>query len=209
MIEVVIADDHALIRQGLKRIVEKIPDMTVKGEAADGRQLLKLIRRAHYDVVVLDIGMPGPDVLDTIKAIKTVAPRLPILILTMQPENDFAVRVIKAGVAGFLKKDDALNELINAVRKVHSGRKYISPNLAAKLADALEKSDDQLRHEKLSDREYQVLSMIAKGRTVSEIADELALSVKTVSTYRARVLEKMQMANNAQLTYYAIQNRLV
>lgn len=209
MIQIIIADDHALIRQGLKRIVDKIPDIAVKDEVSDGRQLVKMIKREHYDVVVLDVSMPGPDVLETIQNIKSISPKTPILILTMHPENDFAVRVLKAGVAGFLKKSDALNELINAIRKVHNGQKYISQNLASRLAEALEKPQDELLHEKLSDREYQVMGMIAKGRTVSEIAEELALSVKTISTYRTRVLEKMHMANNAQLTYYAIQNRLV
>jgi DNA-binding NarL/FixJ family response regulator len=209
MINVITADDHALIRKGVLHILSKTDDIRVVDEAEDGRQLLKKLRTVKVDLILLDISMPGMDIFDLIREIRQLAPHLPILVLSMLPEEQFGIQVLKAGVSGYLNKSSDLNNLVNAIRQVIAGRKYISPALAGKLADTLTQKSDALRHEALSEREFQVLCLIAKGKTVSEIADQLFLSVKTISTYRSRILAKMEMENSAQLTYYAIQNRLV
>jgi two-component system invasion response regulator UvrY len=181
----------------------------VSDEASDGHQLLSKIREQNYDVVILDISMPHMDGLDVLKQLKIEKPKLPVIVLSIHPEDQYALRVLKAGASGYVTKASAPDELINAIRKVCRGGKYISPSIAEKLAFQLEANFDEMPHEALSDREYQVLCMLASGKTVTEIADELALSVKTVSTYRARILEKMDMKNNAELIHYAIQNQLV
>jgi two-component system invasion response regulator UvrY len=209
MIKTIIADDHTIVREGLKQILNETNDVSVSGEAKNGGELLEELRRQKFDVVVLDISMPGINGLDALKQIKIINPDLPVLVLSMHPEEQYAIRVLKAGAAGYLTKESASEELLNAIRKIASGRKYVSPSLAEKLAVELDVDRERPLHETLSDREYQVLCMIASGKTVKEVAGELSLSVKTVSTYRSRILDKMHMANNAQLTYYAIENDLV
>lgn len=209
MIQVIIADDHPIVRAGLKQIIADDIDIAVNAEADNGASLLKQIRESDFDVVLMDLTMPGMDGLDVLKQLKIDKPRLPVIILTIHPEAQYALRLLKAGAAGYLTKESAPDELINAIRKVYNGGKYISTSLAERIAFALDTDADRMPHEALSDREYQVLCLIASGKTVSEIAESLSLSVKTVSTYRSRILEKMQMKSNAELTHYAIQNQLV
>jgi len=209
MIKILIADDHTVVREGLKQIVAETSDMVVSDEASNGHEVLNKALSSDYDVIVLDITMPGIHGLDVLKQIKSQKPALPVLVLSMHPEEQYAVRVIKAGAAGYLTKESASDELITAIRKVSSGRKYITSSLAEKIASDLETDAEKLPHEFLSDREYQVMCMIAEGKTVKEIADELYLSVKTISTYRSRILEKTGMKTNAELTRYALQNSLI
>ena len=209
MIRILIADDHAIVREGLKKILAETPDMVVADEASDGQEVLDKVWENEYNVVLLDISMPGRNGLDILKQVKSERPELAVLVLSMHPEEQYAVRVLRAGASGYLTKASASDELIAAIRKVSLGRKYVTSSLAEKLAFDLEMDAEKLLHETLSDREYQVMCMIARGKTVREIAQELSLSGKTISTYRSRILEKMKMKNNAQLTHYAIQNRLV
>lgn len=209
MIRILIGDDHAIVRQGLKQILSDGKKMCVCGEAENGQMVLDFVNREPWDVVILDISMPGISGLDILKEIKKVKPKLPVLVLTMHSEEQFALRSIKAGAAGYLTKDSAPEELIKAVNKVVEGGKYVNQQLAEILASDIERNSEKPLHDMLSDREYQVMRLIASGRTAKQIADELALSVKTISTYRARLLEKMNMKTNAELTHYAIQNKLV
>ncbi len=209
MIRILIADDHAIVREGLKQVVAETSDIVVADEASNGHEVLNKVFKNNYDVVVLDITMPGMNGMDILKQIKSHKPELPVLVLSMHPEDQYAVRVLRAGASGYLTKESAPDELITAIRKVSVGRKYISSSFAEKLAFELEVNTEKPFHEILSDREYQVMCMIATGKTVKEIAEELCLSVKTISTYRSRILEKMNMKNNAELTYYAIKNGLV
>ena len=209
MIRILIADDHPVVRKGLKQIVAETPGMAVTDEASNAQEVLDKVWRNDYDVVVLDITMPGRGGLDILKQLRGEKPGLPVLILSIHPEEQYAVRALKAGAAGYLTKGSAPGELTAAIRKVSAGKKYISSSLAEKLALHLENDTDKPIHEKLSDREYQILCMIASGETIKEIAQGLFLSEKTISTYRSRILEKMNMKSNAELTHYAIKNRLV
>jgi DNA-binding NarL/FixJ family response regulator len=209
MIKVCVVDDHAVVREGLKRIIADNPGMAVTAEAGDGPEAMKVIRSEPCDVVVLDITMPNKSGLDVLKEIHSETPRLPILVLSMHSEDQYAVRVLRAGAAGYLTKESAPARLVQAIRKVVRGGKYVSPTLAEKLVYDLNSNSAKAPHEILSDREYQVLCMIASGKTVTMIAAELGLSVKTVSTYRVRILEKLAMKNNAELTRYAIKEGLV
>jgi len=209
VIKILIADDHAVVRRGLKQILAEEPNMAVFGEACNAQEVLKNVREQNWDIVILDITMPDRSGLEVLKELKNIRPKLPVLILSIHPEEQYAVRVLKAGAAGYMTKESAPEELVKAVRKVIRGSKYISPSLAEKLAFDLETDSEKPLHETLSDREYQVMCMIASGKTVKEIAKELYLSVKTISTHRARILGKMKMKTNAELTHYAIKNRLV
>jgi len=208
MIKVLIADDHAIVRDGLKQIFKETSDIIVTGEAANGAEVIAKISENRYDVIVLDISMPGRGGLDVLKYIKTHYPAIPVLVLSMYSEDQYAVRVLKAGASGYLTKETASEQLILAVRKISEGRKYVSADLAEKLASSLDENQQKTAHEKLSDREFQVLQLIGSGMTVGKIAEELSLSVKTISTNRARILKKMNMKNNAELICYAIRNGL-
>ncbi len=209
MIKILIADDHPVVRKGLKEIIEITPDMMVGDEASNGQEALEKVRKDDFDVVLLDISMPGRSGLEILKELKSEKPELSVLILSMHPEEQYAVRVLKAGASGYLTKESAPEELIAAIKKASKGRKYVSSSLAEKLALYLEIDNERPLHENLSDREYEVMRMIASGKTITEIAGKLFLSVKTISTYRSRILEKMGMKSNAELTHYALKNRLV
>ena len=209
MINVVVVDDHAVVREGIKRIVSESGGMTVSGEASDGHEAIRVIKNQPCDVVLLDITMPNKNGLDVLKELHAESPRLPVLVLSMHGEDQYAIRVLRAGAAGYLTKDSAPAKLVQAIRKVVRGGKYVSPSLAERLVFDLGTDSDKAPHEILSDREYQVLCMISSGKTVTQIAEELALSVKTISTYRVRILEKLKMKNNAEITRYAIKEGLV
>jgi two-component system invasion response regulator UvrY len=209
MIKILIADDHAIVRAGLKQIVEDTSDLTVAGEAASGREVLELIRCAEFDVLVLDISLPGKSGLDVLKDVKSEYPALPVLVLSIYPEEQYAVRVLKAGAAGYVTKESAPAELVAAIRKVAQGGKYITASLAESLADDLEHDLSRPLHKRLSDREYTVLCLLASGKTVTAIAADLCLSPKTISTYRARILAKMNMNTTAELMHYAMQHGLI
>ncbi|HWQ33353.1 MAG TPA: response regulator transcription factor [Blastocatellia bacterium] len=209
MTRIIIADDHAIVRQGLRRIVEDDSEITVAGEAATAREVLSLLAEQTCDVLVLDINLPDNNGLDLLQTIRKERPQLPVLVLSVFPEDQYALRALRMGAAGYINKTTAPEELLTAIRKVcHSG-KYISQSLAEKLAFELDPRTQRLLHESLSDREFQVLRLLAAGRSVSEIAAELSLSVTTISTYRARILEKMGFRNNAELTRYALEHRLI
>lgn len=209
MTRILIADDHTLFREGLKHIMAEYPELVVADEASNGMEVLDKIWNNDYDMVLLDITMPGMTGLEALKQLKNEKPKLPVLVLSMHPEEQYAVRVIRAGASGYLRKESAPDELITAIRQISQGRKYITPSLAEKLAFEVEADSDKAPHDILSDREYQVLRMIAEGKTVKYIAKELSLSAKTVSTYRARIMEKMKMKTNAELMHYVMKHRLV
>ncbi|MGQ0750419.1 MAG: response regulator [Betaproteobacteria bacterium] len=208
-VRVLIVDDHAIVREGLKRILADAPDLTVAGEAATGTDAIRMVKEQSWDVMLLDISMPGPNGLEVLRVVKDHSPKMPVLILTMYPEDQYAVRMLKAGAAGYLTKEGAPAQLVSAIRKVASGGKYISPAVAEKLAWELERKRQPATHEDLSNREFEILRLIASGKTVSQIAQDLHLSVKTVSTYRMRLLVKLNMKSNAELTHYAIKGGLV
>jgi DNA-binding NarL/FixJ family response regulator len=209
MIRVLVVDDHPIVREGLKQILSDTEDILVVDEADSGQAVLTSAARSNFDVVLLDISMPGRDGLEVLRELKQQKPKLPVLILSMYPEEHYAVRVLRAGASGYLTKSSAPDELISAIRKVASGRKYISSTLAERLIYELDREADRPMHEVLSDREYQVMHMISTGKSVKEIAEALGLSVKTVSTYRSRIMEKMNMKNNAEIVLYAVQNKLI
>ncbi|MCK4262659.1 MAG: response regulator transcription factor [Dehalococcoidia bacterium] len=209
MIRVLIADDHAVVREGLKQILAGTPDMVVADEARSGQEVLEKVRKSGFDVVVLDISMPGGSGLDVLKGLRGAKPGLSVLVLSVHPEEQYAVRVMRAGASGYVTKDSAPDELIAAIRKVSQGRKYVSPSLAERLASDLAVDAEKPPHERLSDREYEVMCLIASGKSVTEIARQLTLSVKTISTYRSRVLKKTNMRSSAELTHYAIKQGLV
>jgi two-component system invasion response regulator UvrY len=209
MIKILIADDHAIIREGLKQIISETSDMVVAEEAIDGHEALSKALKNDYDVVVLDITMPGRNGLDVLKELKKQRPELPVLVLTIHPEEQYAVRVLKAGASGYLTKESAPDELTAAIRKISQGKKYVTSSLAEKLVSDLNVDTEKPLHNALSDREFEVMCMIATGKTVKQIGEELFLSEKTVSTYRSRILEKMGMKNNAELIHYAIKHGLV
>jgi DNA-binding NarL/FixJ family response regulator len=209
MIKVLVADDHAVVRRGLRQILAETSDILVGGEASTAAELWQLVERERWDTVILDIEMPGRSGLELLGELKRQHPKLPVLILTVYSEEQYAVRAIRAGASGFLTKESAPNQLVAAVRKVATGGRFITPELAERLASSVAGDSDALPHEGLSDREFQVLCMIASGKTVSQIGQELSLSVKTISTHRTRILAKMNMKSNSELTHYAIKNRLV
>ena len=209
MKRVLIGDDHPVVRQGLKRMLMESSDGITVGEAQNAAEVIRLVREQDWDLVILDITMPGGG-LDALKQIRQDRPRIPVLVLSVHPEDQYAVRVLKAGASGYVTKDSSPDDLKKAIRKVAQGGKFISSTLAEKLAAGLGgRSTAVLDHENLSDREYQVLCMIASGKTVSEIGRELTLSVKTISTYRARILKKLSLRNNTELARYGIQHQLV
>jgi two-component system, NarL family, invasion response regulator UvrY len=209
LIRVLIVDDHPVVRRGLIQILAEEPDIAAAEEAESAARMLERVREEQWDAVVLDIGLPDRSGLDALKDLKAMCPGLPVLILSMHPEDQYAMRVLKAGAAGYLTKESATEELVKAIRKVIGGGRYVSPSLAEKLAFNISADYHKQPHETLSDREFQVLCMIAGGGKLTEIAAELSLSVKTVSTYRARLLEKMHMSSNAELTHYAVKNGLI
>ncbi len=209
MIKILVADDHAVVRAGLKQIIDATPDMVVADEASTGQEVLEKALRKDYDIVLLDITMPGRSGFDILKELRSQKPNLSILFLSVHPEEQYATRVLRMGASGYITKESVPEELITALLKVASGGKYISSSLAERLAGELEASSAKPPHQILSDREFQVLCMIALGKTVKDIAKELILSVKTISTYRSRILQKMNMRNNAEIIRYAIDNELI
>jgi two-component system invasion response regulator UvrY len=209
MMRILIADDHSIVRRGLKQIlIEEFTDAFI-GEVNDGIELLSLARSGQWDIIISDLTMPGVNGLEALKQLKVEFPDVPVLILSMHPEDQYAIRTLRAGASGYLSKESASDELLIAVNKIMSGKRYITPTLAEKLADVLEGNPDRQLHETLSDRELEVFKLIANGKTITEIASILLISVTTVSTYRARILVKTQMQTSAELTRYAIQNNIV
>ena len=209
MIKVLVADDHAIVRRGLRQILAETEDVMVGGEAATAQEVLTLVRAERWNAVILDISLPGAKGLELLGEVHKERPELPVLILTVHSEDQYAVRAIKAGAAGFLTKESAPEKLIEAVRKVASGGRYVSAELAETLASFLAGETAGAPHQRLSDREFEILKMLASGKTVSQVARELSLSVKTVSTHRTRILKKMGMKTNAELTHYAVRSKLV
>lgn len=209
MIRILVADDHFIVRAGLQKIIAEIGDMAFVAEAINGYQAVEKVTAGGIDVVLLDISMPGPDWLDVLRSIRQENPKLPVLILSVHPEKQYAVRAIRAGASGYLTKDKAHDELISAIRKAASGGRYISSGLAEQLADLVDIEHDAPAHDILSDREFSVMVMLAKGMAQSDIARRLCVSPKTVSTYRSRILTKMKLDGNAQLVHYAIRHGLV
>ncbi|HVN70555.1 MAG TPA: response regulator transcription factor [Desulfomonilia bacterium] len=209
MIRVLVADDHPIVREGVKQILSETSDIVVAHEASTGHEAIDSVWKNEYDVVLLDISMPGRDGLETLRDLKNIKPKTPVLILSIYPEEHYAVRVLRGGASGYVTKSSAPDELISAIRKVASGGRYISPTLAERLTYELDRDLSRPLHESLSDREYQVMRMIASGKAIKEIASDLCLSIKTVSTYRSRIFEKLGIGNNAALVLYAVQNKLI
>jgi two-component system invasion response regulator UvrY len=209
MIRLLICDDHAIVRQGFRQILADAPDLSVAGEAADGVQALQAIRRGGIDVVLLDIALPGRDGLDVLKQAQQEFPRLPVLVVSTYPEKQYALRCLRLGASGYLNKGADPGELVTAIRKVAQGGMFVSPTVAETLAVAMRHDSEQPPHELLSQREYQVFTLIAAGKTVSQIADALSLSVNTVSTYRARIMGKISTHNDVETALYAVHHHLV
>jgi two-component system invasion response regulator UvrY len=208
-IKILIADDHAIVREGLKQIVAEEKDIQVAGEAENAEQMMELLEKEKWSLIILDINMPGKSGLEALKDIKQLYPALPVLILSMFSEDQYGIRALKAGASGYLKKVSAPTELVTAIRKIVSGGKYINPSLAEKLADKFGETQKKSLHENLSDREYQIMCNIALGKSAEEIAQELSISINTVYTYRNRILEKMSLKSNVELTQYVLSNKLV
>ena len=209
MIRVIIVDDHAIVRAGLRQFLSEQVDLRVTGEAANGREALDLVRGGEVDVLVMDLSMPEHGGVDALAAIKAREPNLPVLILSGFPETHYATTLLRQGASGYLNKECEPEEIVKAIRTVFRGRKYITPAVAELLAEGLGGDIDKPLHEQLSEREFQVFLRLAKGETISHMADSMSLSVKTVSTYRTRVMEKMRLASNSDLTYYALKNGLI
>ncbi len=209
-VHTIVVDDHAIVRRGIIQILGDHPDIRIVGEASDYGSLRALLRvQAEVDLLVMDVGLPGKDGIDILKTLRDEMPKLRVLMVSMYPEDQYAVRAFRAGAAGYLNKASAPEKLIEAVSQVIAGRKYVTPEIAQALIENLNAPEGASAHEKLSDREFQTLKLIASGKRLSDIAEALTLSPKTVSVYRARILEKMGMANNAELTHYAIKHGLV
>jgi DNA-binding NarL/FixJ family response regulator len=209
MIKILIADDHSIVRTGLKQILlEGFPNAEID-EVPDAESLVQQVIKNDYDVIISDLSMPGRTGLEALQQIKQIKPKLPVLILSIHPEEQYAIRVLKAGASGYMSKDLAPDQLVNAVQKVLMGKKYITDSIAEKLASVIDKDNNKQGHELLSDREFSVLKLLAAGKSVSEIADSMYLSVTTVSTYRSRIMSKMDMKSNAELTMYCLQQQLI
>ncbi len=209
MIRILIADDHAIVRRGLKQIIMEEYPFSKVGEAHDAEALVAEVSHGDWDVVICDMNMPGRSGLDALSQIRHMNPKLPVLILSMYPEDQYGLRVLKAGASGYLAKETVHEELIKAIKTVLSGRKYITPGVAEKLAESFNPDSEKKPHELLSDREFDVFKLLAVGRTVTEIAEQLSLSATTISTYRSRVMEKMNMKSNAELARYALENKII
>ena len=207
-IKVLVADDHEIVRQGLKTIISEHSDLSIAGEAENGNQVLKILKKTKVDVVLLDFDMPEKNGLDTLIELKALYPKLPVMILSIFPEDHYGTRFLKAGASGYLQKSSATDQLIDAIRKVFNGGKYISSALTDKLVTSLNKDKEQFLHESLTDREFQVFRLLATGKKLKEMADELCLSINTISTYRSRILQKMDLKSNADVIRYAIENGL-
>lgn len=209
MRQILVADDHSIVREGVRSLVEAQPDLEVAGEATSVPEVLDLVREAEADLLVLDLGMPGGEGLETMRRIRASAPDLPIVILSIHPEDQLAARMLEAGANGYVHKEAASESLVTAIRRVLRGKRYVSPDMASKLASDLSGDATDEPHEALSDREFQVLCLLGAGRSVGGIADELSLSAKTVSTYKSRLLDKMEMETTAELIRYAVEHDLV
>ncbi len=207
--KILVVDDHAVVRQGVKQILNEQFQGAVIGEARNAEEMIDRIKKFTWDIVVLDVGMPGKSGLDALKDLKLVCPKLPVLVLSAYPEDQLARRMLKAGASGYLTKDSAPNELVQALRKILGGGKFVSASMAELLVANLNEQAERPPHELLSDREYQVMCLIAVGKSLKEIAEDLCVGISTINTYRARILEKMQLKNNTELTHYALENRLV
>lgn len=208
-IRILIADDHAIVRSGLRQILSDSPDLMVTGEAENGVEAMHKLRDGSFDLVLMDVSMPDRNGIDTLKMVRKEFPKLPVLVLSMHPAEQYGFRALRAGASGYLTKQSAPEQLVTAIRRVASGKKYVPPEIVEEWIDRMHEDVDTPLHEKLSDREYQTLVMIASGKTLTQIGEELNLSVKTVSVYRARLLEKMRMKNNAELTHYGLKHGLV
>jgi DNA-binding NarL/FixJ family response regulator len=208
-IKVLVADDHEIVRQGLKTIISEHSDLSIAGEAENGNQVLKILKKTKVDVVLLDFDMPEKNGLDTLIELKALYPKLPVMILSIFPEDHYGTRFLKAGASGYLQKSSATDQLIDAIRKVFNGGKYISSALTDRLVTNLNRDHERPLHESLTDREFQVFCLLATGKKLKEIADQLCLSINTISTYRSRILQKMDMSSNADVIRYAIKNKLV
>lgn len=206
---ILIADDHAIVREGIKQIVRSLPEIALIDEANDGNEAFAKISSTHYDLVILDISMPGMSGLDVLQRMKDVGIQTKVLIFSFYPQEQYAIRAFKMGASGYLSKDSAYEELALAIQKISSGGKYVSASLAERLIFNENELDGKMPHEHLSEREFQVLIMLAKGKTVSEIANDIFISDKTVSTYRTRIMEKMRLKKNTDLTIYALKNKLI
>ncbi len=209
IIKIGIVDDHAIVRAGLKQFLSEMVDMRVVGEAASGREAIDLVRTTEMDVIIMDLSMPGQSGIDALAMIRAKAPDVGILILSGYPEEQYAVNLIRQGASGYLNKECEPMEIVNAIRTIALGRRYISPSVAELIAQQLDRKDGSAAHDLLSEREFQVFLKLAKGETAGDIASALSLSVKTVSTYRTRLMEKMGLASNSDLTYYALKNKLI